>query len=126
MHELSIAEALVSQLKDVARDQSATHVLALTVDVGPLSGLDPEALQFAFPMAAEDTVAAGATLHIQKTEAELECRGCKRRSRPTFPIFACSHCGSTDVEVHGGRELLLKSVELELPDPVIDTGRRRD
>jgi len=117
MHELSIAQALVSQLEGIARDQSATHVLALTVAVGPLSGVDPEALQVAFPMAAQDTVAAAAALHTQKTEAELNCRYCKRRCKPVFPIFACAHCGSTEVDVYGGRELLIKSVELELPEP---------
>jgi len=30
-----------------------------------------------------------------------------------MPMVACSKCGSGDVEVSGGRDLIIKSVELE-------------
>ena len=45
----------------------------------------------------------------------LYCQACGRESSPGFPFPACGRCGSPDLEISAGRELLLKSLELEVP-----------
>jgi hydrogenase nickel incorporation protein HypA/HybF len=64
MHELSIAQALIEQAQDIAKQNRAHKVNAITVAVGVLSGVDNDALQFVFPMAAEGTVAEAASLRL--------------------------------------------------------------
>ena len=82
------------------------------VSVGGLSGVEPDALELAFPVATEDTLADGATLAIEKVPAVLTCRACNQVSHPELAFMICEQCGSDDVLLEGGRELLLTAVEL--------------
>jgi hydrogenase nickel incorporation protein HypA/HybF len=111
MHELSIALALVEQAQSLAE-----RIACITVSVGELSGVNPEALELAFPVAAENSMAAGARLIIETVAARARCRACGRESSPGFPFPACGHCGSPDLEISAGQELLIKTLELEIPD----------
>jgi len=113
MHELSIAQALVEQLDHIVRREGAAHVAAVKVTVGSLSGVEPEALDMAFPVAAESSVAAGAALVLELVPARALCHTCRAEFEPDFPCFVCETCGCEDVEIRGGRELLISSVELE-------------
>jgi hydrogenase nickel incorporation protein HypA/HybF len=113
MHELSIATALVEQVQAAVSSEDGARVVRVTVRVGALSGVDPEALNLAFPIACEGTVVEGAELAIEHVSAEVECRSCGSRTAPPFPFFACESCGSVEVEIASGRDLLLQSVEIE-------------
>jgi len=112
MHELSIAAAVVEQAGQIAAREGAERVVAITVSVGSLSGVDPEALGFAFPFAAEGTVAGNARLSVEPVPAQLRCRACQNEWSPDDPVFVCAACGGTDVELLAGRELNIRTVEL--------------
>ena len=62
MHELGMATALVEQVEEIARREGAARIVRIELVVGDLSGVDREALEFAFPFAAERTAAEGAIL----------------------------------------------------------------
>lgn len=113
MHELSIAQALVEQVADLVAREGGRRAVRVTVKLGALSGVDPEALDMAFPVAAEGSDCEGATLVVEPVAAAAHCRDCGRDSEPPFPFLACEHCGSTDVDVLAGHELLLAAVEIE-------------
>ena len=68
MHELSIAAALVEQVDTIIAKEHAYAATRVTVTVGGLSGVCPEALELAFPVAAEGTTSAGAELVITHIE----------------------------------------------------------
>ena len=87
-------------------------MIAITVTVGALSGVDAEALSFAFPLAAEGTAAQGARLASSLCEAQVHCRSCGAEAGGEFPFAFCQACGSSDVEIAAGRELDIKSVEI--------------
>jgi hydrogenase nickel incorporation protein HypA/HybF len=40
MHELAICQALMSQIETIARDNQAFEVTSITLDMGPLSGVE--------------------------------------------------------------------------------------
>ena len=54
MHELAICQALVSQLEDIAGQQTA-WVRKVRVGIGPLSGIEPRLLESAYPLACAGT-----------------------------------------------------------------------
>lgn len=116
MHELSIAQSLVGQARKVCQEQQARRVTALALRVGTLSGVDPEALKMAFPLAAEDSVAAGAALSIETIEADVTCAACGAASEPEPPFLYCAACGSRDVQIRKGRELYVHSMEVEFEE----------
>jgi hydrogenase nickel incorporation protein HypA/HybF len=112
MHELSIAQAVVEQIEQIALRERASCVETVTLSVGALSGVDAEALRLAFPMAAEGTLAQAAGLVIETVRARLKCRDCGRETDIEHPLPVCPACGAGGVELVAGRELLIESVEL--------------
>ena len=113
MHELSIAQSIIEQVEDVARKEKAVRAVFVSLVVGALSGVERESLEFVFPMAAEGTIAEGATLVIEDMPARLKCHACRAESDARMPLLTCGKCGSSDVDITGGRDLVVKSVELE-------------
>jgi hydrogenase nickel incorporation protein HypA/HybF len=112
MHELSIAQALMDIVQRHAGGRPVTRV---EVRVGHLRQVVPAALEFAFELVARGTVAEGAELVLDAVPAAGRCRACGTVSQmEAFPL-ACAGCGSWDVEVIRGEELLLDTLELEEP-----------
>ena len=77
MHELSIALSLVDTVCDeLPRLGSDVHVRRVLIRVGPLSGVVPAALKFAFDVAAEGSLIAGSELDIEEVPGRvLELKG---------------------------------------------------
>lgn len=113
MHELSLAQALVDQLEQLRAKEHATAVISVTVNLGALSGVDREALTFAFPLATQGTAVDGASLVIQETPAVVTCDACGEQTRPDLTNLACGKCGSRRVRITEGRDFLILSVELQ-------------
>lgn len=106
MHELAIAESLVEAVQ--ARTGQRT-VRSIQMQVGRLSGVVPDALVFAFELAAQGTPLEGAQLLIDEPAGRVHCRTCQVDQDKDDLILLCE-CGSADLEVTAGRELTLLSV----------------
>ncbi|MCS6773263.1 MAG: hydrogenase maturation nickel metallochaperone HypA, partial [Thermoflexales bacterium] len=61
MHELSIALSLVESVESAARQAGAQRVTRIQLQLGALSGVVKEALLFSYDIAAQGTLAEGAT-----------------------------------------------------------------
>jgi hydrogenase nickel incorporation protein HypA/HybF len=108
MHELALMESLVDELTERFENQS---ICLVRLDVGELSGVDPEALEFCFGVCTRDTALAGASLDIVRTTARARCHDCGR-DEPIRSLASPCACGSFDREVYAGDALLLKEVEV--------------
>ena len=116
MHELSLAQAVWQQVLDEMQRRPGTRLLAVHVAVGSLSGADPESLDFALQLVAADSDWPGAAVHIRSEPLALRCRACGRAFETRKFELACPTCASLDVEVTGGRDLRLESLEVEEGD----------
>ena len=112
MHELSLATALVEQVERVCETERATAVETIRLRLGALAGVNREAFEFAFPLAAEGTRAEHAKLAFEAAPAEIACDDCGRRTAPGKMFLTCSACGSRRVRVTAGREFEIVSVEV--------------
>ena len=112
MHELSIAQALVTQIEEASRENGSGSVIAARIVVGGLSGVDADALRFAFPIATEGTSLADTRLDIEEDPAIIACNSCGARTTPDFPLPLCNACDSVDVTIEGGQHLTLPSIEM--------------
>lgn len=117
MHELAVCQALITQVIEVARRNGATRVEAITLDVGPLSGVVPDLLNNAFSIASAGSVAEGAELTIEAAPVRVWCGDCRKESDATINRLICAHCGNWRTELRSGDELLLRSVVLEDAEP---------
>jgi len=110
LHELSIAESVVQVASRHAEGRRVTKVY---LRVGHLRQIVPSALTFSFELVAEGTPAEGAELQIQEVPATGLCHNCETESRLlNFPL-QCRSCGSCDLRIVEGEELLVESLELE-------------
>jgi hydrogenase nickel incorporation protein HypA/HybF len=108
MHELSITQSLIDAVLDRTGERTVT---AVNLRIGPLSGVLPDAMRFCFDVASAGTPLEGATLMIDEPQGVGRGRSCHHRIEQTDLILLCV-CGSADVEVLRGRELMLMSVEV--------------
>jgi hydrogenase nickel incorporation protein HypA/HybF len=119
MHELSIAQALMTIVEDHARGRRVT---AVEVKVGYLRQVVPSALELAFELVAEGTPAQGARLELEEVPAAGTCRHCGAYSElEAFPL-TCGACGSWQMEITRGEELRVEALELEEEQALATTG----
>ena len=110
MHELALAEGILEVVLDVAQDRPVKRV---HLHVGALHAVVPESLQFSFQVAAQDTPAAAAALSIDQVHAVFQCNQCGEVTNIKTPPYNCRSCGSSDVAISAGDELVVDAVELE-------------
>lgn len=116
MHELSIATAIVERADELARAEGTDRVAAVTVRVGELAGVVPDALSFAFEVAREGTALAGARLVVEQVTAYAYCVPCDQEFPVGMPpFFWCPHCDRPSQDLRSGRELEITGIE---PGPV--------
>ena len=108
MHELAVMQGVVDQ---VTERLGGRRVDAVHLSVGKLSGVVPDALRFCFEIACSGTTMEGADLFIEEPEGRAECRSCELRFSLDDPVLLCP-CGSADVRVISGNELLIRSVKV--------------
>lgn len=113
MHELSIATSLVDIAVRNAAEHGAQRVTRLHLRIGALSGIEPDALTFSFPIAARDTLCEDAELVIERVAADATCPACGKSSQVTEATAPCPHCGSWPLGLTGGREMTLDSLEVD-------------
>ncbi len=112
MHELSVCEALLAQVRATANANQAGGVGRVTVRLGPLSGVEPELLTQAFSIARNGPLTTEASLHIEPQPIRIHCRDCGNENEATANRLLCRACGSFRVNLISGDELLLARVEL--------------
>ncbi len=113
MHELSLACSLIEEAEKVLDAENAARAICVTIGIGKLSGIELDAFEFAFPMAAEGTRLEKAELVINDLPITVRCRKCEKESNPDFPRCVCTFCESDDIELLGGREFNIQSMEIE-------------
>lgn len=113
MHELSIAIQIVEMAEEETRKAGCQQVTQIELEVGTLSGVEMEALEFAMQSAVLGSLAEKARVRIHQVPAMALCNQCQR----TFPVedlfTLCPDCQSYDTQLVRGNELRLKSLIAE-------------
>lgn len=117
MHELSVCQALVRQLEEIAQREGAARITKVTVRIGPLSGVEPQLLRQAYPIASAGSAAARAELVLETLPIRVLCDSCRAESDATANRLVCGACGDYHTRMLSGDELLLAQVELERAAP---------
>lgn len=113
MHELSVCDAIVGTTLQRAKGRPVTRV---TVRIGHLRQVVPDALQFGWDVLTESTELHGCELLIEQVPATVRCRTCDAETTLDMPILMCGACESFDVELLSGEEFLIVSMEVGLPE----------
>jgi hydrogenase nickel incorporation protein HypA/HybF len=109
MHELGITRNIVAIVAEAAKGRPVRRV---TLEVGRLSGVMPEAIAFCFDTVAEGTALQGASLEIREIDGRARCLACGEEFAIPTLLTPCV-CGSRQLERLHGEELNIKTMELE-------------
>lgn len=113
MHEMAIAQSILTITINSAEEHSAQKVISITLHIGQMAGVEPEALHFCFSSLSEGTCAAGARLYIVSIPLRASCAECSYEFSIDRYRFYCPHCHSARLEILSGRELRVAQLEVE-------------
>jgi len=112
MHEYTVAYDIYATAKRAATDNGATLVKVVHVDVGEMSMINPEQVEFLFgALCEEDLLFKGAKLTANTVPVRSECRCGYSGSEK----YVCPICGNMP-EIVEGREILVTNIEIEVDD----------
>lgn len=110
MHELSVVKALADGVKTHCEGQDLEQIKVITIEVGKLTCVDPERLQFCFDMIRQEVGLEQAKLNINKVPAIACCQQCSTQYEIENPGQAC-RCGCYEYRLETGNELNLIQIE---------------
>jgi hydrogenase nickel incorporation protein HypA/HybF len=125
MHEFSIISSIIELVRSEMEKREASRVMEIHLEVGELSFLSHEALQFGFGVLAgnEPKIDKNA-LKIIPVPAEIKCRECRYAGpmkaensdeyHMAAPIFQCPKCAGP-IDVLKGKECVVKNIKMEVP-----------
>ena len=113
MHELPVTQSILDIISKKSQEVQASKVTQINVVIGELSGFVPDCIQFYFDSLSKETIAEGAALNFKSIPVQLRCRVCSTTFSPQDGQWTCPGCHSPSVEIIGGRELYLESIEVE-------------
>lgn len=113
MHELSIAISIVDLAVEQAKLASAKAVSEVELDIGVLSGIECEALEFALGVASKDTLLELTRFKINRVEPLAECPDCGYLYSPEGMFSHCPECKKTGIRLIRGTEMQVKSLLVE-------------
>ncbi|MBW4559060.1 MAG: hydrogenase maturation nickel metallochaperone HypA [Trichormus sp. ATA11-4-KO1] len=109
MHELGITQNIVAIVSEHAQGSKVRRVV---LEIGLLSAILPDAIQFCFDICTQGTVLAGAILEIKEIPGLAKCRQCGAEVTLDKPFGICN-CGSWQLDLIAGEELKIKEIEIE-------------
>jgi len=110
MHEMSIAQGIIDLCLEHA---GGRRVTSLNIEIGELSSVVPEAIEFCFEACSRKTLLEDARLNIIRVPGIGQCQECGRETPLTELYGSCGHCGSHLVSIVAGEELLVREIEVE-------------
>jgi len=113
MHEASMAMSILHIVEDEARKHNVEHINKVRLHVGILVSVEAFALSEAFSVVAEDGIADGAELIVERTPAQAHCNQCNYSFDLSAPFGSCPSCHGSDLALSGGLECIIFGIDAD-------------
>jgi hydrogenase nickel incorporation protein HypA/HybF len=113
MHELTIAQSILSIAGSAIPKNNHAVVTAIDIQIGELSVIEIDSLEFAFSVIRANTVFKKAKLNIEIIQGEAICTDC----RTVFPLRSfgtcCPDCKGFSMKILKGKELKVLNITID-------------
>ncbi len=113
MHELTIAQSILSIAETAVPKNSSAVVTAIDIQIGELSAIEIDSLEFAFSVIKENTPFKKADLNIEIVRGEAECAHCKTVFMLSAYGTCCPHCNGYSMKILKGKEMKVLNITLD-------------
>ena len=110
MHELSIAQNIVEIVEEEVSKTNGKTVEKLVLEVGTMSGIVREALEFALDEAIKNTILETSKIEIIEIQGIAKCEKCNQEFETEEIYSACPNCSHLYSTIIKGNELKIKSI----------------
>ncbi|USK52122.1 hydrogenase maturation nickel metallochaperone HypA [Bacillus sp. CMF12] len=114
MHEMSLMADILYIVEADAIERGFVKINRISVIVGELSNVLPDALELAFSFfqKQEDNLISEKTeLKIIREVAKARCKECGKEFTPDYRIALCPHCNQINTEIISGESFQVESYE---------------
>lgn len=105
--------SILEIVEENAKKLNAESVHEIEMDIGELSGIDYDALEFAMEHAQKSDMLKDAKLVINKIPAKAKCNSCQHEFEINDYYSPCPVCNTFDNEVIQGKELKVKTFKID-------------
>jgi hydrogenase nickel incorporation protein HypA/HybF len=113
MHELSITQSMLDLVLEQAKQAGAKEVGKINLVIGEMTGVVDRVVRFYFDFLSKGTAAEGAELAFRTVPTTARCHQCDREFELGEFDWTCPHCKGNNIEIVGGKELFVESIEVE-------------
>ena len=113
MHETALMESMLSIAKEQLYAFNISKVNQVTLKVGRLANVLPDALSFAFEAVSAGTIFAGAELKQEFMPFIARCQSCAQTYESMDLPPVCPHCNAHGVDIIDGTEVYLDSIDFD-------------
>jgi hydrogenase nickel incorporation protein HypA/HybF len=113
MHELALCESVLDIIESEAKKQHFARVKTVWLEIGALSCVEPEAMQFCFDVVMKKTLVEGASLQINLMPGVAWCRHCQKAVPISQRFEPCPDCGHYQLSIVSGDEMRIKQLEVD-------------
>jgi len=110
MHELALAKEVLKKVNDEAAQKGIDRVYYTKVAIGETLISDPEEFKELFVAASTGTAAQVMKFELEIIPLKAECADCAKEFDPKYKRFNCSACGSMNIHIISGREIIIKEL----------------
>ena len=114
MHEMTYIVPICNTAIDQAKKNKAKSITALHIEIGEMTAVIPSIFRSYFGEASKNTILENAELKLKMIPVKANCLKCSHTFKPEKKNdYRCPNCGSNQSKIIEGREVILKSIEIE-------------
>ena len=113
MHELSIAQDIISIVTETLKTHPNNKVKIVRLNIGETIAVVPELLHHAYDAMIFDTPLQQSSLEIDIIPVTAVCSTCNHSFGLSEFEFACPVCFSNDIRIKSGNDFYVKEIEVE-------------
>ena len=113
VHEVGIIQSVLDLAEALARQNGATRILEIRMRVGRMTGIVPEALEHAFVVLRQGSMAETARLAAEFVPGVFWCQACAAEFESDDLVGGCPTCKEPSFDLRRGREMAVESLEVE-------------